>query len=81
MTLAFLVTSLVALLVGALLGPLQALNYAGIDLYGYFPFLRSYYQGLALHSVLNALVFTTFFISGLLCSSTCLLESSIYAPI
>lgn len=65
-TLAFLVTGLVALLVGALLGPLQALNYAGINLYGYFPFLRSYYQGLTLHGVLNALVFTTFFISGLL---------------
>ena len=65
-TLAFLITGLVALLVGALLGPLQALNYAGIDLYGYFPFLRSYYQGLTLHGVLNALVFTTFFISGLL---------------
>jgi cytochrome c oxidase subunit 1 len=41
----FLITGLVALLVGALLGPLQALNYASINLYGHFPFLRSYYQG------------------------------------
>ena len=65
-TLAFLITGLIALLVGALIGPLQALNYAGINLYGYFPFLQSYYQGLTLHGVLNALVFTTFFISGLL---------------
>jgi cytochrome c oxidase subunit I len=65
-TFAFLGTGLIALLVGALLGPLQALNYGGIDLYGYVPFLRSYYQGLTLHGVLNALVFTTFFISGLL---------------
>ncbi len=65
-TLAFLITRLVALLVGALLGPLQAPNYAGINVYGYFPFLQSYYQGLTLHGVLNALVFTTFFISGLL---------------
>jgi cytochrome c oxidase subunit 1 len=56
----------VALLIGALLGPLQALNYAGIDLYKNFPFLQSYYQGLTIHGVLNALVFTTFFISGLL---------------
>ena len=65
-TLAFLITGLLALLLGALLGPLQALNYAGIDLYRYFPFLASYYQGLTLHGVLNALVFTTYFISGLL---------------
>lgn len=65
-TLAFIITGLVALLIGALIGPLQALNYAGINLYGYFPFLQSYYQGLTLHGVLNALVFTTFFISGLL---------------
>ncbi|NIV31277.1 MAG: cytochrome C oxidase subunit I, partial [Anaerolineae bacterium] len=39
LTLFFLVTGLVALLVGALLGPLQALNYAGVDLYKNFPFL------------------------------------------
>ncbi len=65
-TFAFLLTGLVALLVGALLGPLQALNYAGINVYQYLPFLQSYYQGLTLHGVLNALVFTTFFICGLL---------------
>jgi cytochrome c oxidase subunit 1 len=66
LTLFFLVTGLLALLIGALFGPLQALNYAGIDLYKNFPFLQSYYQGLTIHGVLNALVFTTFFISGLL---------------
>ena len=65
-TFAFLFTGLIALLVGALLGPLQAFNYGNINLYEYVPFLRSYYQGLTLHGVLNALVFTTFFISGLL---------------
>ncbi len=65
-TLAFVVTGFAALLVGALLGPLQALNYAGVDLYGFFPFLASYYQGLTLHGVLNALVFTTFAICGLM---------------
>lgn len=62
----FMMTGLIALLVGALIGPLQALNYAGIDVYKYLPFLASYYQGLTLHGVLNALVFTTFFICGLL---------------
>ncbi len=65
-TFAFLLTGLIALLVGALIGPLQALNYAGINLYDRLPFLASYYQGLTLHGVLNALVFTTFFNCGLL---------------
>lgn len=65
-TLWFVMTGLIALLVGALLGPLQALNYAGIDLYRYLPFLQSYYQGLTLHGVLNAIVFTTFFINGIM---------------
>ncbi|MFC6592177.1 cbb3-type cytochrome c oxidase subunit I [Deinococcus lacus] len=50
-----------------MIGPLQALNYADVDLYN-LPVLRniiqSYYQGLTLHGVLNALVFTQFFISG-----------------
>lgn len=65
-TLWFIMTGLIALLVGALLGPFQALNYAGIDLYQYLPFLKSYYQGLTLHGVLNAIVFTTFFINGIM---------------
>ncbi len=65
-TFAYILTGLLALLLGALIGPLQALNYANVDVYQYLPFLASYYQGLTLHGVLNALVFTTFFISGLL---------------
>jgi cytochrome c oxidase subunit I len=66
-TFAFLGTGLLALLIGALLGPLQAFNYGGINLYGFLrPIVQSYYQGLTLHGVLNALVFTTFFISGLM---------------
>lgn len=65
-TFAFLITGLCALLVGASLGPLQALNYANVNLYEYIPFLQSYYQGLSLHGVLNALVFTTFFNAGVL---------------
>ena len=63
---AFLITGLMALLVGALLGPFQALNYGDVNLYRYLPFLKSYYQGLTLHGVLNALVFTTFFNCGVL---------------
>jgi cytochrome c oxidase subunit I len=65
-SLAYFITALVALLIGAALGPFQAFNYGGIDLYGLLPFLQSYYQGLTLHGVLNALVFTTFFNAGLL---------------
>ncbi len=62
----YVVTGLIFLAVGVAIGPAQALNYAGIDVYKYLPFLKSYYQGLTLHGVLNALVFTTYFISGLL---------------
>ncbi len=65
-SLAYFITALVALLIGAALGPFQAFNYGGIDLYALLPFLQSYYQGLTLHGVLNALVFTTFFNAGLL---------------
>ncbi|NTV35571.1 MAG: cytochrome C oxidase subunit I, partial [Anaerolineaceae bacterium] len=57
--------ALVALAVGILLGPLQALDKASINLYPYLTWLlKSYYQGLTLHGVLNALVFTTLFITG-----------------
>ncbi|MBZ9715231.1 b(o/a)3-type cytochrome-c oxidase subunit 1 [Deinococcus multiflagellatus] len=63
----YIVTAFLALFIGVMLGPLQALNYGGINLYDY-PLLKnlikSYYQGLTLHGVLNALVFTQFFISG-----------------
>lgn len=67
----YVVTAFLALLIGVLIGPLQALNYAGTDAYATIariPLLRniigSYYQGLTLHGVLNALVFTQFFTSG-----------------
>lgn len=57
--------ALVALFVGSLFGPLQALEYSGLDLYQYLqPVFQDYYQGLTLHGVLNALVWTTFFIVG-----------------
>lgn len=61
----FIVTGFLALMVGGLLGPFQAFNYAGIDLYGILkPLIKSYYQGLTLHGVLNVLVFTTYALSG-----------------
>ncbi|MDM8520439.1 b(o/a)3-type cytochrome-c oxidase subunit 1 [Anaerolineales bacterium HSG6] len=55
-----------ALFLGTLYGPLQALEHAGINLYFLAPWTKSYYHGLTLHGVLNALIFTTFFISGFL---------------
>jgi len=64
---AFLVWGFSALLIGASIGPLQALNYAGIDLYPELrPILQTYYQGLTIHGVLNAYVFTFFFSCGVL---------------
>ena len=65
MLLAFWVTGFLALAVGIAIGVLQSSNYAGINLYPYLqPFLKSYYQGLTMHGVLNAYVFTFFTISG-----------------
>ena len=65
---AHVLVAVVALTLGTLFGPLQALEHMGFNLYQ--PLvkvgLQSYYQGLTLHGVLNALVFTTFFITGFL---------------
>lgn len=63
--------ALAALFLGSWFGPLQVLEHVGIDLYGKLaPGINSYYQGLTLHGVLNALVWTTFFITGFLTFST-----------
>lgn len=60
-----------ALFLGSWFGPLQVLEHAGVDLYGKLaPGIKSYYQGLTLHGVLNALVYTTFFITGFLTFTT-----------
>lgn len=65
--LAFLVWGFSALMIGAAIGPLQALNYGGINAYPYLqPVLQSYYQGLTIHGVLNAYIFTFFVTCGLL---------------
>jgi cytochrome c oxidase subunit I len=57
--------AIVALAIGSLFGPLQSFQFAGLDVYPLLrPVIQSYYQGLTLHGVLNALVWTTFFIVG-----------------
>lgn len=62
---------ILSLFVGVLFGPLQALEHSGLDLYPYLqPIFKSYYQGLTIHGVLNALVYTTFFITGFLTFTT-----------
>ncbi len=48
----------VALVAGVAQGFAQALSYAGINILPCFPGLRSYYQGLTVHGVANALVLT-----------------------
>jgi cytochrome c oxidase subunit 1 len=63
-----LLVAIIALSIGSLFGPMQALEHGGIDLY---PLLRvlslqDYYKDLTLHGVLNALIWTTFFITGFL---------------
>jgi len=62
-----ILVAILALAVGSLFGPLQAFEHAGWDVYVYIkPLIKSYYQGLTVHGVLNALVWTTFFIMGFL---------------
>ena len=49
-----LLFGLLALAIGSLFGPMQALEFAKVDLYQLLqPLLKSYYQGLTLHGVLN----------------------------
>jgi cytochrome c oxidase subunit I len=55
-----------ALVAGVFHGLAQALSYAGIDILRYFPGLRGYYQGLTVHGVANALIFTFSFSNGFL---------------
>lgn len=55
--------AMAALLIGILLGPFQTFRRAPA-LQWEIPFFSYYYQALTAHGVLNALVFTTFFIMG-----------------
>jgi len=61
-----------SLFIGGSIGPFQNLEHAGVNLYPQLKYLgiQSYYQGLTLHGVLNALVFTTFFIVGFMTFTT-----------
>jgi cytochrome c oxidase subunit 1 len=55
-----------ALVAGIAHGLAQALSYAGINILEYFPSLQSYYQGLTVHGVANALILTFAFGNGFL---------------
>ncbi|MET0153112.1 MAG: cbb3-type cytochrome c oxidase subunit I [Candidatus Binatia bacterium] len=59
-----------ALAIGVINGLGQALNYAGVDILRFFPGMRTYYQGLTVHGVFNALVFTFSFSNGFLLLTT-----------
>ena len=65
-----LIPGFVALFLGSVIGLLQGLEHAGLNLYPVALIATTYYQGLTLHGVLNALVWTTFFISGFLIFAT-----------
>src|SRR4029453_3249958 len=65
-TTAYLVVALVALFGGVVTGLLQALEHAGVTFPASDWLLRSYYHSVSVHGVLNALVWTTFFICGFL---------------
>jgi cytochrome c oxidase subunit 1 len=58
--------AIVAMFAGVAHGLAQALSYAGINILQYFPGLRSYYQGLTVHGVAQALVLTFAFSNGFL---------------
>ncbi len=58
------------LAVGFTLGVTQALSYAHIDAFKYYPHIHNYYQGLTIHGVFNALVLTTAFANGFIALTT-----------
>jgi cytochrome c oxidase subunit I len=71
MTAWFIGIAMVALFIGGSMGPLQKLEHVGINWYPALSRLgvgsvriSTYYQGLTAHGVLNALIWTTFFIVG-----------------
>lgn len=57
---------MIALFIGGFFGPLQKLEHVGINTYTTLQKIgiASYYQGLTTHAVMNALIWTTFFIVG-----------------
>jgi cytochrome c oxidase subunit I len=74
-----IIVALVALFGGVTTGLFQALEFAGVEIYpSLAPVIRSHYHSLSIHGVLNALVFTTFFICGFL---PFILSRSLEAPL
>jgi len=59
-----------ALGVGVINGLAQALNYAGIDIFRYYPGLRTYYEGLTVHGVFNVIILTFAFANGFVSLTT-----------
>lgn len=59
-----------ALAFGVMHGLAQALSYANIDILNWFVGLKNYYQGLTIHGVFNAMVFTFAFTNGFLSLAT-----------
>ena len=59
-----------ALAVGVVNGLAQALNYADIDVFRYFPGLHTYYEGLTVHGVFNVIVLTFAFANGFVSLTT-----------
>ncbi|BAS27802.1 cbb3-type cytochrome c oxidase subunit I [Limnochorda pilosa] len=66
LALLFILVGFAHLLIGVVMGLLQGLEHAGLDLFPFIPALKSYYQALSIHGVFNVLLFTTFFIVGFL---------------
>jgi cytochrome c oxidase subunit I len=58
------------LAIGVILGLGQALNYAHVNVVHYYPVVKSYYQGLTIHGVFNALVLTSAFGNGFIALTT-----------
>jgi cytochrome c oxidase subunit I len=58
--------AIVAMFAGVAHGFAQAMSYGGVNVLKDFPGLRSYYQGLTVHGVANALVLTFAFSNGFL---------------
>lgn len=58
------------LAVGVIMGLGQALGYAHVNIVQHYPIVKSYYQGLTIHGVFNALVLTSAFANGFIVLAT-----------
>lgn len=62
----FIYLGFIAMFVGVMHGIAQALSYAGVNIVRHWPGLKSYYQGLTIHGVANAIFLTFCFGNGFL---------------